>query len=93
MKAKQFDGYTITDEIGIGNTRLAIGESRDGPTPYVTLESVFENEYRQPHYLLSRIAAEVDLIKRAVMQMKHDLRNFSTDIQAMLRGDGDSFEL
>lgn len=93
MKAKQYEGYTITDEIRIGNIRLAIGESREGPVPYVTPESEFENVYRQPHYLLSRIAAEADLIKRAVMQMKRDLKTFSADMQTMLRKDGDSFEL
>ena len=93
MKAKQYEGYTITDEIRIGNIRLAVGESRDGPVPYITLESEFENVYRQPHYLLSRIAAEVDLIKRAVTQMKRDLKSFSADMQTMLQKDGDSFEL
>ena len=93
MKAKQYEGYTITDEIRIGNIRLAIGESQDGPVPYITLESEFENVYRQPHHLLSRIAAEVDLIKRAVTQMKRDLKTFSADMQTMLQKDGDSFEL
>ena len=93
MKAKQYEGYTITDEIRIGNIRLAIGESRDGSVPYITLESKFENVYKQPHYLLSRIAAEVDLIKGAVMQMKRDLKTFSADMQTMLPKDGDSFEL
>ena len=92
MKAKQYEGYTITDEIRIGNIRLAIGESRDGPVPYITLESEFENVYKQPHYLLSRIAAEVDLFKRAIMQMKRDLKTFSADMQTMLQKDGDSFE-
>ena len=93
MKAKQYEGYTITDEIRIQNIRLAIGESRDGLVSYITLESEFENVYRQPHYLLSRIAAEVDLIKRAVTQMKRDLKSFSADMKTMLQKDGESFEL
>lgn len=92
MKAQQYGGYTITDEIGIGNTRLAIGTSKGEVTPYVTVAFTPVNGYMNPHYLLSRIAAEVDLLKRAAMHMQGELKELSVDRRAMLRKAGDAYE-
>jgi len=92
VKAQQYEGYIITDEIRIGNTRFAIGASKSEATPYVTLESSPTSGYMQPHFLLSRIAAEVDLLKRATMQMQSDLKELSVDMQTMLRKVGDAYE-
>ena len=93
MEAKQFEGYIITDEIRIGSVSYAIGEKDDRIKSYVTVESKPDSDDKQPHYLQSRIAAEVDLIKRAVMQMRYELHNFTTDMQDMLRKEANLLEL
>lgn len=93
MKAQQYEGYVITDEIRIGSVRYAIAEKCDVGKSYVTLERRQDTDDPQPHYLRSRIAAEVDLIKRAVMQMRYELRGFTTDMQASLRREADLLEL
>jgi len=92
VKAQQYESYIITDEIKIGNTRLAIGASRNEATPYVTVEATPVSGYTKPHFLLSRIAAEVDLLKRATMQMQSDLKELTVDMQTMLRRAGDAYE-
>ena len=93
MKAKQFEGYIITDEIKIGSVRYAIGEKGDRVKSYVTVESKQDVDDKNPHYLQSRLAAEVDLIKRAVMQMRYELHDFTTDMQDMLRKEANLLEL
>lgn len=93
MKTKQFEGYIITDEIKIGSVRYAIGEKGDRIKAYVTVESRQDTEDMSPHYLQSRIAAEVDLIKRTVMQMRYELHDFTTDMQDLLRKEANLLEL
>lgn len=93
MQAQQYEGYVITDELRIGSVRYAIAEKHDGSKSYVTLERRQDTDDPQPHYLRSRIAAEVDLIKRAVMQMRHELRGFTAEMQATLKREADLLEL
>ena len=93
MKVQEYEGYTITDKIRIGSIMLAIGEGKDDAVPYVTVEYTPAGGYAQPHFLRCRIAAEVDLLKRAAMQMQGDLREMSVAMQAALRKVGDVYEL
>ena len=93
MQTQQYEGYVITDELRIGSVRYAIAEKCDVSKSYVTLEQRQDTDDPQPHYLRSRIAAEVDLIKRAVMQMRYELRGFTTDMQATLKREADLLEI
>ncbi len=68
MSERSNCGYTIVQSLTIGDCEFVLGHNPEAPNPYVTWKCSNGDYYFWGHYSNDRMAADRDLLTRAVQE-------------------------
>ena len=69
MSERSNCGYTIVQTLTIGDSEFVLGHNPEAPNPYVTWKCSNGDYYFWGHYSNDRMAADRDLLTRAVQEL------------------------
>ena len=69
MSERSNCGYTIVQSLTIGDCEFVLGHNPEAPNPYVTWKCSNGDYYFWGHYSNDRMAADRDLLTRAVQEL------------------------
>lgn len=69
MSERSNCGYTIVQSLTIGDCEFVLGHNPEAPNPYVTRKCSNGDYYFWGHYSNDRMAADRDLLTRAVQEL------------------------
>ena len=70
MSERSNCGYTIVQSLTIGDCEFVLGHNPEAPNPYVTWKCSNGDYYFWGHYSNDRMAADRDLLTRAVQELE-----------------------